>query len=369
MKGSYRTPSRTRGWFNESRRHMLAAKGVSTGRKKRLYKFGSDAPANLYYFARKPRRFMQESEDTTLNVGQRNIDSDVPILLTYADEVRLRAGKDAKYLASKPSWRLQYEQLGGLGDGTQDWMFDRRQLRMGQKVEMEHTDDPKIAKEIARDHLSEDPKYYDHLEEMERKYQKPRRHMAYAPAYVAGDLPLIAADAVGTAGAAAIPLIPVAVAAGALYGGAKLAKSAYKKSKKYMVDKESLRENARYKMEVGQPLNADELNAFTEYPFPGMHMLRFKKIDKNQYVMSGGPFDRGSDMSFDEALTDSKKHRKYQVIKKLPDQQKWRLYSTKTGKNLGTFPSKAKAMEHEHDIQFFKHSRYDPKLGKRVTVV
>ena len=37
------------------------------------------------------------------------------------------------------------------------------ELKWGIKVEMEHTDDPKRAKQIALDHLSEDPKYYHKL--------------------------------------------------------------------------------------------------------------------------------------------------------------------------------------------------------------
>lgn len=42
-------------------------------------------------------------------------------------------------------------------------------MKWGVDVEMEHTDDPKIAKEIARDHLMEDPIYYKKLKEMEGK--------------------------------------------------------------------------------------------------------------------------------------------------------------------------------------------------------
>jgi hypothetical protein len=38
------------------------------------------------------------------------------------------------------------------------------QLEKGRKVEMEHTDDPAVATEIAKDHLTEDPAYYDKLE-------------------------------------------------------------------------------------------------------------------------------------------------------------------------------------------------------------
>jgi hypothetical protein len=43
----------------------------------------------------------------------------------------------------------------------------KKQLNKGIKVEMEHTDDRGKAKEIAMDHLFEDPKYYDKLQKIE----------------------------------------------------------------------------------------------------------------------------------------------------------------------------------------------------------
>jgi len=43
----------------------------------------------------------------------------------------------------------------------------KKQLAMGVKVEMEHTDDPKEALKIAMDHLREDPLYYDKLKFIE----------------------------------------------------------------------------------------------------------------------------------------------------------------------------------------------------------
>lgn len=46
---------------------------------------------------------------------------------------------------------------------------DPKQVEKGIKVEREHTDDPDVAREIAYDHLTEDPVYYDKLEEMEKK--------------------------------------------------------------------------------------------------------------------------------------------------------------------------------------------------------
>jgi hypothetical protein len=55
----------------------------------------------------------------------------------------------------------EQEQLkGGTGDNKPDSDFNSQQLEIGIKHEMEHTKNRKIAKEIAKDHLSEDPNYY-----------------------------------------------------------------------------------------------------------------------------------------------------------------------------------------------------------------
>jgi hypothetical protein len=56
---------------------------------------------------------------------------------------------------------------GGLADKKKPSDFDAGQLAKGVKVELEHTDDREKAREIAMDHLTEDPKYYDKLETIE----------------------------------------------------------------------------------------------------------------------------------------------------------------------------------------------------------
>ena len=45
----------------------------------------------------------------------------------------------------------------------------KKQLQVGIKVELEHTDNKKKAREIAMDHIFEDPKYYDKLSKIETK--------------------------------------------------------------------------------------------------------------------------------------------------------------------------------------------------------
>ena len=50
-----------------------------------------------------------------------------------------------------------------------DDQFDEYELNMGIDIEMEHTDDKNIAKEIAKDHLSEIDDYYTRLTDMEEE--------------------------------------------------------------------------------------------------------------------------------------------------------------------------------------------------------
>lgn len=69
---------------------------------------------------------------------------------------------------------------GGRADGEPDNKYDKKQLEKGKKVELEHTDNPQLAKEIAKDHLEESRdfengkggKYYDKLDSMEEDIKK-----------------------------------------------------------------------------------------------------------------------------------------------------------------------------------------------------
>lgn len=56
---------------------------------------------------------------------------------------------------------------GGLASGRCPEEFDPIELAQGVWVEMEHTDDIEIAIEIAMDHLTEDPLYYQKLAKIE----------------------------------------------------------------------------------------------------------------------------------------------------------------------------------------------------------
>lgn len=57
--------------------------------------------------------------------------------------------------------------LVGKHNDVPDSKFNSNELKMGIDIEKEHTDNPNIAKSIAKDHLSEIPDYYTRLKKME----------------------------------------------------------------------------------------------------------------------------------------------------------------------------------------------------------
>ena len=68
-------------------------------------------------------------------------------------------------------YRIERKDLvpGGEGDKAEVSDFDPKEVRMGVKVEMEHTDDRRVALEICLDHLSEDPHYYSKLKKIHKE--------------------------------------------------------------------------------------------------------------------------------------------------------------------------------------------------------
>lgn len=85
---------------------------------------------------------------------------------------------DRKILLKRVMAKVKEKVPGGLGDGRPDSDFDPKQLSKGISVEVEHTKDLDLAKEIAKDHLSEVGNYYltedgeDRLRLMEQEAEK-----------------------------------------------------------------------------------------------------------------------------------------------------------------------------------------------------
>ena len=53
--------------------------------------------------------------------------------------------------------------------------YDPAQIRMGIKIEMEHTKSKRVAEKISKDHLREFPDYYTHLIKMEKRLAKRKK--------------------------------------------------------------------------------------------------------------------------------------------------------------------------------------------------
>lgn len=93
------------------------------------------------------------------------------------------------HAAEEVAYDIAHEKLsedsipGGKAQGMTNSDFDPKQMAMGQKVEREHTPDPKKQQEIARDHLEEFPDYYTALQQMEERLSQKKNasvleHMA-----------------------------------------------------------------------------------------------------------------------------------------------------------------------------------------------
>lgn len=80
-------------------------------------------------------------------------------------ELRAR-GRELEATQANPKVRVKHRD---------HWMWvDRRQLELGTREELEHTDNVEIAKQIALDHLHEIPDYYTRLRAMERQATRRR---------------------------------------------------------------------------------------------------------------------------------------------------------------------------------------------------
>ena len=103
------------------------------------------------------------------------------------DTLKTQGAADS--LTNAPAKSLDASQAGGAagvtpfepegpvyaGLRTPHTRFHAKELAKGVKAEMEHTDDPRIALEIAKDHLLEVPDYYTRLEAMMKRAHTDRK--------------------------------------------------------------------------------------------------------------------------------------------------------------------------------------------------
>lgn len=168
-----------KGWHRDNYRHSLAAKGYSVklSAKNRVSMAGVAAPpsypvepAPVYKnvtldWLKETGNYMFENFWETGRIGSALSDS---IKESWTDWFGSLAPKGV----SKTNEKL----IGGAADNVPDEKFAPEALVEGTQVELEHTDDPSVAKEIAKDHIFENSKpimdkydsdYYKKLKQIE----------------------------------------------------------------------------------------------------------------------------------------------------------------------------------------------------------
>lgn len=154
-----------KGWFQEPWKHSLAARGVHTADRK--YRLKNREWRSKMFYADKAVPVMINDEKFELLTEE-----EIKLLEKDHPEMRIERlsrnqAEDAMEKGYMSKKFFSEKVVGGRADGMPDWKFDPDQLWRGTKHEMEHTNDPEVAEEVAKDHLVEDSDYYDKLERME----------------------------------------------------------------------------------------------------------------------------------------------------------------------------------------------------------
>ena len=90
-------------------------------------------------------------------------------IVDYSPEIEETMKQSIKGDLDNPDSDPKNKLKGGIGDSTEEKDLPQDELEEGEEVEKEHTSDKGVAKEIATDHLTEDPEYYSKLKEVEAK--------------------------------------------------------------------------------------------------------------------------------------------------------------------------------------------------------
>lgn len=111
------------------------------------------------------RAYEKGREAAKQDLGLHPVTPPAPWTRGTSKPLPVRTGSALEKRAFRGNDRLH----GGPADKASPSDFNPKELRKGQRHEMEHTDDPQLAKEIASDHLTEHPRYYTQLIRSELK--------------------------------------------------------------------------------------------------------------------------------------------------------------------------------------------------------
>jgi len=112
-----------------------------------------------------------EVHDFSEDQGYNNHKTEQKIYELATDQVE---GKNMKKEAFFIGFEKRSEEKvkGGKADGNPASKYPEDQIKKGINIEFEHTNDRDLAREISKDHLEENKKYYTHLEKMEKDMDK-----------------------------------------------------------------------------------------------------------------------------------------------------------------------------------------------------
>lgn len=114
------------------------------------------------------RAFSDELQKLAVSKDQLSIPQTRSGRRSMSVDTLLKKEKDGSLYKRKLSgW--QDSMSGGEADDKEPRDFDEKALAKGRDEEREHTDSKQVATEIAMDHLSEDPDYYEKLERIDTK--------------------------------------------------------------------------------------------------------------------------------------------------------------------------------------------------------
>lgn len=113
-------------------------------------------------------RAKEKSDRQAQKHAAHQLAASVSMLTKMSDVTRPEIERFFRDSSALPKVAAEPDKLeGGKADDKPASAFDSEQVAKGKKVEKEHTNDPQLAKEIAKDHLEEIPDYYDRLQKME----------------------------------------------------------------------------------------------------------------------------------------------------------------------------------------------------------
>ena len=194
------------GWQHESHRHYLAAKGVKTNR----------------YNSPQYHKFTKPFEERIPKKSEKVEMSELKMVngkLVLVPEVKVKSETDEEVVLEQTVRRVEMKKE------AEDQLMKLRKIRAEAMLESDND-----IRELKLKIVDKEMKRLEDGFFSKKSYQANKYY--YTPTYVAGDLAPIAADGIGTAGASAVSLIPVAVPLLLLAGGTVLVKKRYDRRKK-----------------------------------------------------------------------------------------------------------------------------------------